>query len=664
MLKLLQSISEANGALLGETDVNSALDHVVKILGSATGVDRCYIFTNRIVDGDPRLFYTHEWCKEGVEPQFGLPDLNNVSYDIFPDLFETLSQDKSMYGLVKDSVNPLFKEVMESQSILSYLFAPIFCNNEFWGWMGFDNCTTENAWEEQQVTALFAVCRNVGLRLAREIAEKERIRQIERFDLAMEGSQQGLWEWDLVNNKVTFSKILMNMIGHAHFGFEHSYENWSTRIHKDDLLKVETALGKYLKKEIPTYNIEFRFLHKAGYYKWINGSGQAKWDVRGEPIYMVGSHLDINELKQQQENLEMQKNDFDRLVNSLGEVVFRLNNANQITFINDFWKEMTGYDPVEAMLKTITSFFAKEEWNTITDSINTLKEKNKKSAFLEVQLLQKKGGWRWVELTFREYRASSKKDYFIAGTIIDIHDKKLASEKEKELAELKAGFVSLTSHQFRTPLTVIFSNIEVIEMSAKKYQTELSDIIRNSANLIKEQINRMAQLMDNILLVGRYDARQLLYNLRQSNLSEFIHSVIETYFSKQADGRKIHFTETPIAGRVALDEMLFTHVLTNIISNAFKYSIGAKDPELHLSTTEKGVELAIKDYGIGIPEEEIDKVFKSFYRAANTITFQGSGLGLSVAKQFMELLKGSIKLESTIGKGTTVILFLPFMDNN
>ena len=417
MLKLLQSISEANGALLGETDVNSALDHVVKILGSATGVDRCYIFTNRIVDGDPRLFYTHEWCKEGVEPQLGLPDLNNVSYDIFPDLFETLSQDKSMYGLVKDSVNPLFKEVMESQSILSYLFAPIFCNNEFWGWMGFDNCTTENAWEEQQVTALFAVCRNVGLRLAREIAEKERIRQIERFDLAMEGSQQGLWEWDLVNNKVTFSKILMNMIGHAHFGFEHSYENWSTRIHKDDLLKVETALGKYLKKEIPTYNIEFRFLHKAGYYKWINGSGQAKWDVRGEPIYMVGSHLDINELKQQQEKLEMQKNDFDRLVNSLGEVVFRLNNANQITFINDFWKEMTGYQPVEAMLKTITSFFAKEEWSTITDSINTLKEKNKKSAFLEVQLLQKKGGWRWVELTFREYRASSKKDYFIAGSI-------------------------------------------------------------------------------------------------------------------------------------------------------------------------------------------------------------------------------------------------------
>ena len=253
-------------------------------------------------------------------------------------------------------------------------------------------------------------------------------------------------------------------------------------------------------------------------------------------------------------------------------------------------------------------------------------------------------------------------DYFIAGSIIDIHDKKLAADKEKELAELKAGFVSLTSHQFRTPLTVIFSNMEVIELSAQKLNTTLSDTIRNSAKMIKEQIDRMTHLMDNILLVGRYDARQLLYNLRPFNLSDLIHSVVNTYYLNQPDGRIILVTEEISNRKVALDEMLFMHVLTNIISNAFKYSSGAQNPELYLVQKEDAAEIIIKDFGIGIPEDELDKVFNSFYRASNTITYQGSGLGLPVARQFMELMKGSIQLESKLGEGTKVTLRLPYVE--
>ncbi|MDD2793573.1 MAG: ATP-binding protein [Sediminibacterium sp.] len=113
--------------------------------------------------------------------------------------------------------------------------------------------------------------------------------------------------------------------------------------------------------------------------------------------------------------------------------------------------------------------------------------------------------------------------------------------------------------------------------------------------------------------------------------------------------------------KVALDEMLFMHVLTNIISNAFKYSSGSQNPELYLVQKEQAAEIIIKDYGIDIPENELGKVFNSFYRASNTITYQGSGLGLPVARQFMELMKGSIHLESKLGEGTTVTLKLPYM---
>ena len=113
--------------------------------------------------------------------------------------------------------------------------------------------------------------------------------------------------------------------------------------------------------------------------------------------------------------------------------------------------------------------------------------------------------------------------------------------------------------------------------------------------------------------------------------------------------------------KVAADELLFMHVITNIISNAFKYSKGCPNPELSISYESNKAIIQIRDFGIGIPEDEIEKVFHSFYRASNTVTYQGSGLGLSVAKQFMELHNGKIFLSSKLGEGTEVRLVLPLI---
>ncbi len=169
----------------------------------------------------------------------------------------------------------------------------------------------------------------------------------------------------------------------------------------------------------------------------------------------------------------------------------------------------------------------------------------------------------------------------------------------------------------------------------------------------------MTELMNNILLVGRYDSNQLQYNLKPLYLSPIIDAIVQTYFANEPDKRKILVKDNARHVKVSVDEMLFTHVLTNIISNAFKYSAGSDNPELVVSELPGIVEIRIIDKGIGIPENELEKVFNSFYRATNTISYMGSGLGLVVAKQFMELHNGSIVLESELGKGTTVILSLP-----
>jgi PAS domain S-box-containing protein len=659
MLKILTSISQANSALLSEGNIDKAINDVITILGQATQVDRVYVFTNKKIGDEVRLYYTHEWCKEGIDAQLGNPDLSDLSYDLFPTLYETLAQDKYTYGLVEEITNPFFREIMESQGILTYLFTPIFCDGEYWGWIGYDNCTTKDKWEPEVVQALYSVARNIGIRLTREKAELEQNKILERFELSINASQQGLWEWDILNDHLNYSPIFMKMIGYEPNEFEHTYANWRNRVHPDDIVNTEKKLTDYFNKVTETYQSEFRLKHKSGHYIWVNGFGIAKRDETGKPIYIVGTHVDITTLKKQQEVLEDQKNEFDKLINNLGEAVFRLNSYNQITFMNHYWNEISGFEIEDCLMEPITEFFEKTDYSLIFEQIESLKTSESGRTTIEVKLKQKNIGWRWVELSLRENKAASVKDYFIAGSIIDIHDKKIALEKEKELAELKAGFVSLTSHQFRTPLTVIFSNIEVIEMSAKKLNIALSDTIKDSALMIKDQIDRMTQLMDNILLVGRYDAKQLAYNLQPINLSNFIRTIIKTYFQNEADGRTLIFSEEVTDKQVAADELLFMHVLTNIISNSFKYSKGSSNPQLSLHYQDNNAYITIADNGIGIPEEEIEKVFHSFYRASNTITYQGSGLGLSVAKQFIELHGGKISLKSELNKGTEVTLSLP-----
>lgn len=661
MKNLLKGISNANSYLLETGDLTTALNQVVEALGSATKVDRCYIFRNELDnDGILRLYYIHEWCNEGIEVQLGNPDLNGHSYDVFPGLYDQLIQNQPLYGMVKDASNEFFREIMESQGIISYLFVPIFSQTEFWGWMGYDNCNTFTEWSKDEVDVLFSVARNIGLRLSRDSVEKDHLHTIERYNMSVQGSQQGLWEWEIDKNKLRFSEIYMKILGYQLNDFEHNFENWKKLLHPDDIDRVLHELDMYLKGHKGHYTVQFRLQHKAGHYVWIQSSGIVKRNEDGVPVYMVGSHLDMSAIKEQQEQLRKQRNEFNYLINGLGETVFRLNMDNSITFLNEYWVTLSQYSIEEAMLKNFDGYFLHEERQQIIQALEKIKADKEESISLDVRLVRKDIKVRWVQVILRKYGTPEDKSNFIAGSIIDIHEKKISAEKEKELADMKEHFVSLTSHQFRTPLTVIFSNIELIELFAQKSDPVFATRINTSAEIIRNEIDRMTELMNNILLMGRYDAKQLHFNLKKTDLTPFVYQVVDTYFSNQPDNRRIHIKVSGKAADVMIDEMLITHVLTNIISNAFKYSEGCADPELDLQYHEEEVEIIISDSGIGIPPNEIEKVFNSFYRATNTLTYQGSGLGLVVAKQFLELHNGTINLYSKLGRGTKVCLTLPY----
>jgi signal transduction histidine kinase len=218
----------------------------------------------------------------------------------------------------------------------------------------------------------------------------------------------------------------------------------------------------------------------------------------------------------------------------------------------------------------------------------------------------------------------------------------------------------MASHQFRTPLTVIYSNLELLENYNQEFEIKIADKYNTLSQRIRGEVNRLTKLMNNILLFGRFNIHELVLNSKSIILSDLVLSVITNYFSRQNDGRKVIVKGDIGTKEFILDELFFTYVLTNILSNAFKYSKGAHNPELSIVHEKDWAKIEIRDFGIGVPKDELPKLFNSFFRASNTSTIQGSGLGLVVARQFMELHKGNIEIDSELGQGTLVTLKLPY----
>jgi PAS domain S-box-containing protein len=225
--------------------------------------------------------------------------------------------------------------------------------------------------------------------------------------------------------------------------------------------------------------------------------------------------------------------------------------------------------------------------------------------------------------------------------------------KEKELGQLKESFVTVASHQFRTPLSVIQSNAELLEMLNKLDQKQDTVKYAKVTNRITMAISKMTDLMDDLLTLGKLTSGKVSYNPESFDVVKFCDNLVQEFNIVQVDGRSIDFIVLGKPSMVFLDAKLLEHTLSNLISNAFKYSLGKENPQLSLEFTETELFLSIKDFGLGIPKEEQLNLFEPFFRADNVTEIQGTGLGLSIAKEYVQVNKGVIKAESVLGEGSS-----------
>ncbi|MBD2043259.1 ATP-binding protein [Microcoleus sp. FACHB-672] len=258
---------------------------------------------------------------------------------------------------------------------------------------------------------------------------------------------------------------------------------------------------------------------------------------------------------------------------------------------------------------------------------------------------------------------------------IDITERKRAEEetlkalaKEKELGELKNRLISMVSHEFRTPLTTVLSSADLLEYYLQQEPFENSDkkLLEYIQRIQVAAVN-MTELLEDVLFIGRTDAGKLPFNPLPLNLTQFCSQLVAEIQLCVTSNHKIHFVEihpnilTTSDVPACMDEKLLRQILSNLLSNALKYSAEGGEVRLELICQECEAIFQIKDQGIGIPDEDITHLFESFHRAKNVGNIAGTGLGLAIVKRCVDLHEGEISVASKVGVGTTFTVTLPLM---
>ncbi|HNO24936.1 MAG TPA: HAMP domain-containing sensor histidine kinase, partial [Leptospiraceae bacterium] len=245
----------------------------------------------------------------------------------------------------------------------------------------------------------------------------------------------------------------------------------------------------------------------------------------------------------------------------------------------------------------------------------------------------------------------------ILGTLHDeteriLHSKEInkALEKEKELNRLKNRFVSMISHEFRTPLTVILTNVQLMEKFGSNY-SEKDKEIRYSR--IYSSFKRVNDLLEDVLQAGKLQEGKFSLKKEEIQLSEFIRTNADLVNEEERISVNVNIDEKPT---VFTDRKLLAHIVTNLLSNALKYSPKESPVEFNVISSQSELKVEVKDRGIGIPKDDLEKVFEIFHRAGNADSYKGTGLGLSLVKEYTNLLGGEIQVQSEENQGSVFTL--------
>lgn len=229
-------------------------------------------------------------------------------------------------------------------------------------------------------------------------------------------------------------------------------------------------------------------------------------------------------------------------------------------------------------------------------------------------------------------------------------------DAEKSLNDMKSRFVTMASHEFRTPLSTILSSISLVGKYEHGQNTEKVD---KHVQRIKSAVTNMTLILNDFLSAEKLQEGKVLVRMEESDIHELTNSVIGEVQGILKVGQNIHYEHTGNTATCCFDKQIMRNILLNLISNAIKFSPENKAIRVKTAIDQKELHIEVSDEGIGIPDDEKEHMFERFFRSKNATNIQGTGLGLNIVAKYLEVMNGKIEFTSEINKGTTFYVSLP-----
>lgn len=302
-----------------------------------------------------------------------------------------------------------------------------------------------------------------------------------------------------------------------------------------------------------------------------------------------------------------------------------------------------------------------EEYLPVINRILSESRKNIPTGPDELEIIRKDGSRASIELN--TYPVTIEGKFLLLGAAHDISLRKKAEEEirkalrhSQDLNQMKSRFVSMVSHEFRTPLSTILSSLELLQF----YEAKLSKNDKVSHfNKITKSVDYLTELLDDVITINRADSGKLEAKYGDYDIIDMTEQLITELRGSYVDVPTINFKKSKNKLVAKVDEKLFRQIISNLVSNAIKYTPSDKNIHINLYERNKHFIFEIRDEGVGIPADSQKELFTPFYRASNIGTVPGTGLGLAITKRSVDLLKGQITFSSVENKGTTFTVELP-----
>lgn len=433
-------------------------------------------------------------------------------------------------------------------------------------------------------------------------------------------------------------------------------------IHPDDLFEAQKITMETVIASKSSYLLTHRVRHKAGFYLWVEVLTSIVCDPStGIPVEFIGIMRDINDRKKTEEALQESEARFRHVVEAAPDHILVYDTNGIIQMINPAALRDSGYTQDDLIGHSVTEFFPPESRLLFEQTLPHILERG--SYHEEEQFVRKDGSIALMDCSGSVIFGEDDRPQSVIVLRRDITQRKQvenalheALTKEKELSELKSRFVSMASHEFRTPLATILASTETL----MAYRSRLGDgQIEQRLVRIKEQVGHLKAIMEDVLLLAQMQARRVTFNPVLLDLDALCRSVLDEFLSRPDVEHQLVYIHNGDVGEVKLDRKLVRQIISNLVHNSIKYSPIDQPVTIQLEQTPDEVTLKVQDKGIGIPEADQKHLFEPFHRAANVGTTSGTGLGLVITKESVELHGGTISVESQVGVGTLITVSLP-----